>query len=144
MLQFRIQSTPNPTARKYIINEELKASGKVSYESSSQCKHVPIAHMIMSIPAVAQVHFFENVLTVSQTGEMDWAKLDNDVQTILIDNIESHDISFNDFMNSSNPELISLFFISCMDSNNKDVIVFIFFKISICSFLPLLICFCSK
>ena len=55
MLQFRIQSTPNPNVRKYVINEELKGVGRVSYKSAEECEYVPLALALINIPGVVQV-----------------------------------------------------------------------------------------
>ena len=97
MLRFRIQNTPNPKARKYIISEELKAEGKVSYKNSEECSHVPLAHALINMKGVTQIHFFENVLTLTQDGENDWAYIDQKVQEIISEKILSHDIFFKDF-----------------------------------------------
>lgn len=96
MLQFRIQSTPNPNARKYIVNQDLKADGKVSYQSPRDCPHVPMATALLQIPGISQVHFFANVLTVTQNGHMDWAFVDESIQSVMTDRISDHDINFAD------------------------------------------------
>lgn len=112
MLQFRIQSTPNPLARKYVLSKDIKGSGKVSYQSGDECAHVPMAKALIEIPGVTQVHFFENVLTITQHGGMDWSALDSLVQSVVSNMIDSHDIDFVDYMNEKrknyledNPEL---------------------------------------
>ena len=96
MLQFRIQSTPNPNARKYIVNHDLKAAGKVSYQEVDQCQHVSMAAQLLASPGVSQVHFFENVLTVTQDGSWDWGSLDKMVQQTVASLIDSHDPHFID------------------------------------------------
>ena len=62
MLQFRIQSTPNPNARKYILSVDVKAEGKVSYKEASECDHVPMAKSILNVLGVSQVHFLKMLL----------------------------------------------------------------------------------
>ena len=52
MLQFRIQSTPNPLARKYVLSQDLKREGKVSYQQANQCQHVPLANALLHNPDV--------------------------------------------------------------------------------------------
>ena len=94
MLQFRIQSTPNPYARKYVINRSLRSEGKVSYKNLEDCRHVPMGEALLSVAGISQVHFFENVLTVTQDGTMDWPKVDHTVQTIVQQLIDSHDAEF--------------------------------------------------
>ncbi|MEZ4740962.1 MAG: NifU family protein [Bdellovibrionota bacterium] len=104
MLQFRIQSTPNPFARKYIVSAELKREGKVSYKDPEDCRHVPLAVALLSIPAVSQVHFFENVVTITQDGTMDWARVDHAVQAILNEKINAHDPDFIESLEISQEE----------------------------------------
>lgn len=96
MLQFRIQSTPNPNARKYILNTDVKGEGKVSYKDPSDCSHVPMARAILEIGGVSQVHFFENVITVTQNGDLDWSDLDEKIQETVVEFIDTHDINFVD------------------------------------------------
>lgn len=97
MLQFRIQSTPNPLARKYILNQDLKKEGRVSYQKPSECRHVPLAEGLINIEGVTQVHFFENVLTVTQDGAHEWSTLDQKVQSLVQNKIGSHDCGFENY-----------------------------------------------
>ncbi len=96
MIQFRIQSTPNPRARKYVLDRTVKAEGKVSYQASDDCEHVPMAAALLEVPAITQVHLFANVLTITQDGNMDWGQLDHVVQNLVNEKISEHDIYFVD------------------------------------------------
>ncbi len=96
MLQFRIQSTPNPHARKYVLSTNVKSEGKVSYSDPSECSHVPMATALLKIAGIKQVHFFENVLTITQSGEINWALLDQQVQDTVLAEIDTHDVNFID------------------------------------------------
>ena len=98
MLQFRIQSTPNPRARKYVLDCTVKAEGKVSYQEAGECEHVPLAASLLQVPAITQVHFFANVLTVTQDGSFDWGNLDHLVQNLVNEKIIDHDIHFQDHL----------------------------------------------
>jgi len=98
MLQFRIQSTPNPNARKYVLSATVKSEGKVSYSDPTQCSHIPMASALLSIPGVKQVHLFENVVTITQNGEINWADLDKNVQDVVLAEIDTHDINFVDIL----------------------------------------------
>ena len=80
MIQFRIQGTPNPNARKYITDQNLKADGKVSYKDPAECTHIPMAREILEIIGIKQVHLFDSSLTVTQDGSIDWADLDQVIQ----------------------------------------------------------------
>jgi Fe-S cluster biogenesis protein NfuA len=105
-VQTRIQSTPNPKARKYVLNCPVKGDGKVSYKDLSECGHVPLAQALLSIPGVVQVHFFENVITVTQNGSTDWQQLDQGVQGIVQEKIGEHDIHFVDFLSSETSDKV--------------------------------------
>lgn len=96
MLKYKIQGTPNPNARKYILSEEVKAQGKVSYKDQSECAHVPLAYYLLGLKGIKQVHFFENVLTLTQEGQSDWSELDQEIQETLFKQIRDHDIFFQD------------------------------------------------
>lgn len=95
MIQFRIQGTPNPQARKYVLNRELKGEGKVTYKAPEECAHLPMGGALFAIPGVKQIHFFENVLTVTQEGQ-DWSVIDAAVQAAVSAYIDAHDIFFVD------------------------------------------------
>ena len=108
MLQFRIQSTPNPLARKYLLSQDLKKSGKVSYQDQNACDHVPLARELLSLSGVRQIHFFENILTITQDGTLEWTSLDQEVQHIVMQKIDEHDIDFIDFLESEKPRAVPL------------------------------------
>ena len=103
MLQFRIQSTPNPLARKYVLSKDLNRDGKVSYQQADQCQHVPLAHALMHVDGVTQVHFFENILTITQDGSSDWSYMDQAVQNIVTEQIDQHNIDFVDYLEQEKP-----------------------------------------
>jgi hypothetical protein len=90
-LKIRTQSTPNPQALKFIMNRDVKAEGKVSFTSPQSCHHVPLANAIFGLGGVVQVHLYENILTITQDGAMDWAIL----TPRIIEIIEEHSLVCN-------------------------------------------------
>jgi Fe-S cluster biogenesis protein NfuA len=104
MLKYKIQGTPNPNARKYILSEEVKAKGKVSYKEQSECAHIPLGYYLLGIEGIKQVHFFENVLTLTQDGERNWSELDDRIQTVLFKQMEGHDIFFEESLGKPEPQ----------------------------------------
>lgn len=93
-VQIRTQRTPNPNAWKFILSKDVKTDGKVSYTGSEECEHVPLAAGILELANVTQVHFFENVITVTQNGASDWQVLSHAVQEKIQALIDSHDPEF--------------------------------------------------
>ena len=108
MLQFRIQSTPNPNARKYILSADVKSEGKVSYKDVSDCSHVPMGKALLEIGCVSQIHFFENVITVTQDGSSEWAPLDETVQDTILEHIDTHDSNFIDVTDNEEERRLTL------------------------------------
>jgi Fe-S cluster biogenesis protein NfuA len=95
-VQIKTQRTPNPNAWKYILSVDVKTVGKVSYTDESECRHIPLAVALLRMANVTQVHFFENVITVTQNGASDWGVLDGAVQFAIKGNIANHDPNFMD------------------------------------------------
>ncbi len=104
MVKFRIQGTPNPKARKYLVDKDLKNAGKVTYKNKNECAHIPMAVELFAIPGVEQIHFFENVVTVTQGGYHDWSEIDQRVQDAITKHIVEHDPQFIEFPDKPKPE----------------------------------------
>jgi Fe-S cluster biogenesis protein NfuA len=95
-LSVESQSTPNPNAKKFILNRDVKITGKVSFTDLSSCEHVPLASSLLRLANVTQVHFFENVLTVTQNGASDWPSLEKIITAVIKELISQHDPDFED------------------------------------------------
>ncbi|MEN9360727.1 MAG: hypothetical protein RL095_2262 [Verrucomicrobiota bacterium] len=93
-LKYFTQPTPNPNAVKFILNRDVKTSGKISYTSPGQCYNNPLAEALFGIPEVTQIHFFENVITVTQNGEAAWEDMEHEVIDLVRGRIAAHDPDF--------------------------------------------------
>ena len=60
-----IQPTPNPNAWKYILNKPVLNDGKATYSSPEEAAHNNLAKSLFEIPGVRQVHYFQNVITLT-------------------------------------------------------------------------------
>lgn len=89
-----LQNTPNPNAKKFITNRDLLEDGKISFKDVNDCQHVPLATAIMNMGPVTQIHFFENVLTVTQGGESDWEALGEEIESCLKSLLPEHNPRF--------------------------------------------------
>jgi len=68
-VQIRIQGTPNPNAWKFILDQAVLNEGKASFNEVSETLGNTLAKDLIEIVGVKQVHFFQNVVTI--TGRMD-------------------------------------------------------------------------
>ncbi len=89
-----IQSTPNPNALKFVLNMPVKMEGKVTYKNAEQCAHNPLAAALFTVPNVVEVYFFDNYITVTQDGNIDWEDIEDQLQRIIMENAEGHDPNF--------------------------------------------------
>jgi Fe-S cluster biogenesis protein NfuA len=91
-----IQPTPNPNALKFILATDVKKNGKTSFKNPLQAKDVPLAAGIFDLRGVDQVHFFENVITVSKFTFEPWESLEPAVITTIENLIDEHNPEFID------------------------------------------------
>jgi Fe-S cluster biogenesis protein NfuA len=92
-----VQPTPNPNALKFIVNTIVKAQGKASFKSPTQCEKVPLAKSIFELRGVDQIHFFQNVITVSKFSFEPWDELEVKVLETINENIDEHNPQFDQF-----------------------------------------------
>ena len=80
----RAMRTPNPLAIKLIVNFPLKTEGKASFTKQEGLSHTPpLFSNLFNIPGVHQVHVFENQITLSHEGTIDFEEIEKQaVQTI--------------------------------------------------------------
>jgi Fe-S cluster biogenesis protein NfuA len=110
-MEISIQPTPNPNALKFILEKDVKIDGKVSFKTPQDCKDVPLAAALFDLRGVDQIHFFQNVITVSKFSFEDWDNLEPAVQTCIESFIDDHNPDFKihdpeeDRRNNLSPEL---------------------------------------
>jgi Fe-S cluster biogenesis protein NfuA len=90
----RVQPTPNPNALKFVVNVPVKAQGKATFTRPSEAVGVRLAEDLFAINGVRQLHFFENVVTVTHADEADVDTLRLEVQSVLQSRLPVHDPSF--------------------------------------------------
>lgn len=92
-----IQPTPNPNALKFILDRPVKSEGKTSFKNPNQAKDVNLAAALFDLRGVDQIHFFQNVITVSKFTFEPWDTLEQSVVTTIEAHIEEHNPDFIDF-----------------------------------------------
>src|SRR5690349_20020692 len=92
-LTVEIEETPNPKAIKFILNHPVKTTGKITYKDTDECKE-PLASDMLKIKHVNQVHFFDNVITVSQDGGAEWSDLLPQIEAVILTRFAVHNPDF--------------------------------------------------
>lgn len=90
----RVQPTPNPNAMKFVVNVPVKAQGKATFTRPSEAVGIRLAEDLFAISDVRQLHFFENVITVTFADGTDVDALRAEVQSVLETRLPVHDPHF--------------------------------------------------
>lgn len=93
-IKVMVQPTPNPYAYKFVVNREVKASGKAGYDSKEKCGDNGLAKALFDVPGVTQIHFFENVITVSFNSGADLIGLEEQVISVIKEKMPDHNPDF--------------------------------------------------
>lgn len=93
-MEIIVQPTPNPNALKFILEKDVKTEGKASFKTPQDCKDIPLAAALFDLRGVDQIHFFQNVITVSKFSFEDWDNLEPAVQTCIENFIDDHNPDF--------------------------------------------------
>lgn len=90
----RVQPTPNPNALKFVVNKPVKNSGKATFERPSDAIGLRLAEELFAIEGVRQLHFFENVVTVTFAEDCDPDTLQLEIRSVLQTRMSIHDPDF--------------------------------------------------
>ena len=93
-IKMMVQSTPNPNALKFILNVPVKNEGKVTYKNAGQCAHNPMAAALFTIPDITEVYFFDNYITVTQNGNVEWDQIEEQIKKVIMEYAADHNPDF--------------------------------------------------
>lgn len=89
-----LEYTPNPLAFKFICNRAVKGIGKVTYGNPAECHNNPLAQALFLVDGVKQLHFFENVITVTFASDLELGKKIESVKSVILQRLAQHDPHF--------------------------------------------------
>lgn len=96
-MNISVEPTPNPNALKFILDKDVKKDGKTFFKNPHQAKDVPLAAGIFDLRGVDQVHFFQNVITVSKFTFEPWDNLEPAIMTTINNLIDDHNPDFTEY-----------------------------------------------
>lgn len=91
-----IEPTPNPNALKFIVNVPVKNQGSSTYRTPAECDQNPLALELFKIRGVDQLHFFENVISLTKFSYEDWDNVEKAVIQTLKTKMKEHNPDYND------------------------------------------------
>ncbi len=66
-----IQDTPNPNAWKFVLDRPVLLEGKATYSAPEEAEGNRLALDLLGLDSVKQVHFFQNVITITARFDAD-------------------------------------------------------------------------
>ncbi len=91
-----IQSTPNPNALKFVVSVPVKNEGNVTYKRVEDCGDNKLAKSIFEVSNfITEVYFFDNYITVTQNGGIDWEELESKIKDAILANVDAHNPDFH-------------------------------------------------
>lgn len=86
----RIQGTPNPGAWKFVLDRPVLTDGKATYSTIQEAEHNQMARSLFQIEGVKQVHYFQNVITVTHQFDYDSEKIQEQVCAVIQTRMPTH------------------------------------------------------
>ncbi len=79
----RVQETPNPSAWKFVLDRPVLTEGKATYSNIQEAEHNNLARSLFQIPGVKQVHYFQNVITVTHQFDVESEEIIQQVCAVI-------------------------------------------------------------
>lgn len=79
----RVQATPNPAAWKFVLDRPVLNDGKATYSTIQEAEHNILANSLFQIEGVRQVHFFQNVITLTHQFDYDSEKIQEQACAVI-------------------------------------------------------------
>jgi Fe-S cluster biogenesis protein NfuA len=95
-VEIDIEPTPNPNALKFILNSPIKNHGSSTYRTPMECAENKLAQELFKIRGIDQLHFFENVISVTKFSYEDWENVEKNVSEVLKNEMPAHDPNYED------------------------------------------------
>jgi len=90
MKVLRMESTPNPSAMKFVLDGNLLSSGSRHYDHAPASGDDAFAARLFSIPSIDSVFYMDNFITLDKTNGPDWQEVEKQIDQILS---EGHQVS---------------------------------------------------
>ena len=90
----RVQPTPNPNAWKFVLDRPVLLEGKATFSTPDEAFGNRLAQELLAVEGVKQVHFFQNVITITARFDADEQKIQGDVCSIIQTRLPVHNPAF--------------------------------------------------
>lgn len=91
-----IMPTPNPNAIKLILASDVKKEGYSNYQGPEDCGENKLAESLFEVRGIDQLHFFENIITVTKFGYLPWNEIESQLKEVITKYFPSHNSDYYD------------------------------------------------
>lgn len=89
----RVQPTPNPNAWKFVMDRPVLLEGKATFSTPDEAHGNRLAQDLLSLRGVKQVHFFQNVITITAQFDSDPDQIQREVIAVIQTRMPAHNPS---------------------------------------------------
>lgn len=89
----RVAPTPNPLAWKFILDRPVLLQGKATFTNPEDCGSHIMAHDLLQLNGVTQVHFFSNVITITHSPDVPFENLRELINAVIQRDMPIHNPS---------------------------------------------------
>jgi NFU1 iron-sulfur cluster scaffold homolog, mitochondrial len=93
-VQIRVQNTPNPNAWKFVLDRPVLNEGKATFNNAEEAFGNRLALDLLAIDGVKQVHFFQNVITVTGRIDAEPQTIEDNVRSVIETRMPVHNPEF--------------------------------------------------
>jgi len=90
----RVQETPNPNAWKFVIDRPVLLEGKATYSTTEEAHGNRLAIDLLQLEGVRQVHFFQNVITLTARFDVEPEDLKAQACSVIQTRLPVHNPAF--------------------------------------------------
>jgi NFU1 iron-sulfur cluster scaffold homolog, mitochondrial len=93
-VQIRVQNTPNPNAWKFVLDRPVLNEGKATFNNAEEAYGNRLALDLLALDGVKQVHFFQNVITITGRIDSDPEEMEKQVRAVIETRMPVHNPEF--------------------------------------------------
>lgn len=90
----QVQDTPNPNAWKFVMDRPVLLEGKAGFATQEDAYGNRLAQDLLALPGVKQIHFFQNVITVTARFDVMPEDIQPQVIAVIQTRMPVHDPAF--------------------------------------------------
>lgn len=84
-----IEYTPNPNARKFVLEKNVLIKGSKQFNTSTEAENDSLASQLFNIDGVESVFYFSNFITISKSdSDSNWRVIESEVKNVINANLE--------------------------------------------------------